>query len=257
LDIIYPVAIQTKSSDGISKTEFTELPSSLFEQARTGQKIYFSRNGSSFALELAPTIQYKQIGPLESLGGPPIKTTAVPFDDYAKSIAASALKREFRTFGDIPNDYFAIYLHNLSKPGNLGRTFCSFSPRTTCIHLSQVGVKSLNRDALNLFEFELTNEIAGTIHASVHKEDTKSFTVKLSSIGCLNSNIEILLDQSELYVMMNRTKFLSSPCGNQRFFCQKSLSSKWLNIDTSRVTAINNTRGILEIRFPFIKKEAC
>jgi HSP20 family molecular chaperone IbpA len=235
----------------------------LFEEARIGQNIYFSRNGTNFELQLDPTIQYKQIAPLESPGGLAIKTTTVPFDDYAKNIATSVFRKEFRTFQDVPDNRPVIYLYDLHKFGPreeaticISGTFYSFSLDTKRIYLNQTGVHPLNPATLKLFEFELTSEIAGTALAGFHK-DSESLTVQVSSSGCSNSDIEILLDQNELYVMMNKTKFLKNPSETQLFFYHKNLCeilrTKEPNIDTSRIAAINYDCGILEIRFPFIK----
>jgi hypothetical protein len=125
LDIIYHVTIHTKSSNGIpKKVEFTKVPSSLFEQARTGQKIYFSKNGTNFELKLKATTQYENY--LDSLEAPFIKKPKVIFDDSTKIIANSEI---------YPPEF-----HNFRPQGNqktlIGETLEFFSPDTNYIHLT-------------------------------------------------------------------------------------------------------------------------
>jgi hypothetical protein len=264
-DLIFLVQIIKQEPFTGSKAEIVHLPSSLFQQAQKNNMVYFNRNdiNTEFELELQPMIQYNLIQLQE---GPCVKESQIAFDDYARAISSSQIKKGFLSFEDIPSEVPAIYLHSLKASESIqkesdsltrdpnGDEFHTFSPETKRILIGQTGTQPFNPDDLALFDFKASRDIRDTISKRPIVSAT-GLTLDLDACGCKLDQMEMLLDQGNLYVMMDRRGLYQRELEDSQVFYHAVLGNFLIGnqkqFDEKEIIATLRNDGVLTIYFPF------
>jgi HSP20 family molecular chaperone IbpA len=192
------------------------------------------------------------------------KTT--PFDQCVQFISQSG-KKDFYSIVDVPDkDYHTIYLRSLEKiedpqkTGSVirrmeGAELYSFSSETKHIRLGLAGAQSLDPTQLRLFDFTRSRDIMDTIPVTI-REDELGLNLQFPCPGCSDSDIEILVDQGDIYIMMDQTKASCKALEDSQFFYHGNLKSLLRNkskeLNEKGISAINLGCGILHVYVPFI-----
>jgi HSP20 family molecular chaperone IbpA len=229
-DLIYFCEIRNSQ-----KSIEIELPSSLFKQARQGDRIHFTKDGTSYHLQLASHKTYRAF-----------KNDRISFDKCEKCV-----QKEFKfsplefVYGeDIPEDY--CYWGT-----ELGIPVC-ISPQTKRVLLNQKGTTALDFDSLSFFHSNSCPKVL------FHRDTKEQCTIQLAACG--KSNIEVLLDRNYLYVDIEHINRESShdwyvvndtlPKGHQ-LFRSVLVPEDGMEIDEDNISANLNDSGILSITIPY------
>jgi hypothetical protein len=218
-----------------------ELPSSLFKQARQGDRVHFTKDGTSYDLQLAPHVTQRAFKRV-------FKEVRTSFDECEKCVQEEFKfsPLEFVYDEDIPEDY-----HYWGKESELGIPVC-ISPQTKRVFVDQHGTTPLDFDNLPFFHSNSSPEVL------FHRDAKKQCTILLAACG--RPNIEILLDRNYLYVdiehnshevpadweMHNNTL----PQGHQ-LFRKVLVPENGMEIDEDNIIANLDNSGVLSITVPY------
>jgi hypothetical protein len=213
------------------KTICTNLPSSLFQQAREGNQIFYTRDGKNYCLELSPCINPDGM--------------EVSFDACLKELESDFKvdSIEFLYTNDVPEDYFHW------TPG----IFPIFlSPQTKRIEVGKQGVKTLAFEELKNFGC-YSRSIA--VFAYSYTENNIHYEL----VVCGRPHIDLLIDRKYLYVYIWGSKLDESlelhDVNSEMFynaFWKMVIQVDEKRINKELVSAFLNTTGILMIDIPLL-----
>ena len=246
-DLIYFCRI--RPVDDFRKFTEIELPSSLFKQARHGQTVQFTKEGTSYDLQLGSHIRQKLSGSRmkQKLDSPmEWKENWISFDECEKCVqkASKYSPVEFLYDEDIPDEYWH-WGYEFELPVCL-------SPQTKRVLLDQKGIIPLDFDSLSYLKSVSNPQL-------LYHRDTKN-ECKILLAACGKPKIDILLDRSYLYVDIEHNHQPSAgfseeitntlPKGHQ-LFRKVLVPEDGMEIDEDNISANLNDSGVLSITIPY------
>ncbi len=223
-DLIY--FCEMKSINSLDEKTM-EFPSSVFEQARQGDMIYFTDDKIKYELKLSPHIR-QTIFTIEE----------IPFDECVKRIKENFKLSpiEFLYKEDVPEDYLLLAKHD--------EHYLFLSPLTKRLELNKKGTVPLNFEELEFFTSHHNINLI-LFEQQLCKEQ---YIVELSACG--HPKIDIFLDRNHLYVHIEDRKITQGHLLFDRVIVEEEKK-----IDENNALASLNNYGVLRIVIPFSKSE--
>ncbi len=234
-DLIYFCELDSNFND---KTIQVELPSSLFEQARQADTVYFAQNGTRYELKLTPHIRSNGLRYVET-----------SFDDCVRGVKENFKSSacEFLYHEDIPDDYYPFAHQN-------GFNYF-LSSKAKQIALDVKGTFPINFDELSVFPIHCTPQSREERHEN-SRHEIDAYFFRIFAPG--RPKIDIFLDRNWLYCLADISfppKKGMSTCndtmiGKTHLFFHAIIETHGKNIDESNLIASLNNEGELQIAVP-------